>query len=127
MRKNYTIDSFSFKNDQLYFSLNDNELNIQFKPAAQMIADSDDFAFVYLLDAGKEYQYLRFPPTMWAELKHILQTKQNPMLHVGTEVLELTNFYEELEMLVYNIEANYNYGSDFVQAVEDHFKTILAD
>ena len=127
MRKNYTIDSFSIKNDQLYFSLNDNELNRQFKPAEQMIADSDDFAFVYLLDAGNEYHYLRFPRTMWTELNHILQTKQNPKLQVGTEVLELTNFYEELEMLVYNIEANYNYGSEFVQAVEDHFKAILAD
>lgn len=127
MRKNYTIDSFSFKNEQLYFSLNDNELNIQFKPAAQIIADTDDFAFIYLLDAGDEYHDLRFPLPMWTELKHILQTKQNPMLQVGTEVLELTNFYEELEMLVYNIEANYNYGSEFVQAVEDHFKTILAD
>lgn len=127
MRKNYTIDSFSFKNEQLYFSLNDNELNIQFKPAAQIIADTDDFAFIYLLDAGDEYHDLRFPLPMWTELKHILQTKQNPMLQVGTEVLELTNFYEELEMLVYNIEANYNYGSEFVQVVEDHFKTILAD
>ena len=127
MRKNYTIDSFSFKNDQLYFSLNDIELNRQFKPAAQMIADTDDFTFVYLLDAGDEYHDLRIPLPMWTQLKHILQTKQNPMLQIGTEVLELTNFYEELEMLVYNIEANYNYGSEFVQAVEDHFKTILAD
>lgn len=127
MRKNYTIDSFSYKNEQLYFSVNDNELNIQFKPAGQMIADSDDFAFIYLLDTGDEYHDLRFPPPMWTELKHILQTKQNPKLQVGTEVLELANFYEELEMLVYNIEANYNYGSEFVQAVEAHFKTILAD
>lgn len=112
---------------QLYFSLNDNESNLQLKPASQVIADSDDFAFIYLLDAGEDYHYLRFPPTMWTELKHILQTKQNPKLQVGTEVIELTNFYEELEMLVYNIEGNYNYGSEFVQAVEDHFKAILAD
>lgn len=127
MRKNYTIDSFNFKNDQLYFSLNDIELDRQFKPAAQMIADTDDFAFIYLLDAGDEYHDLRIPLPIWTQLNHILQTKQNPMLQIGTEVLELTNFYEELEMLVYNIEANYNYGSEFVQAVEDHFKPILAD
>lgn len=127
MRKDYTINSFSFENQQLYFSLNDNESNLQFKPAGQVIADSDDFAFIYLLDAGEEYHYLRFPPTMWTELEHILQTKQNPKLQVGTKELELINFYEELEMLVYNIEGNYNYGSEFVQAVEDHFKTILAD
>ncbi|KOS66730.1 hypothetical protein AEA09_18555 [Lysinibacillus contaminans] len=127
MRKIYTIESFSYENQQLYFSLNDNELNLQLKPAAQLIADSDDFSFIYLLDTGEFYQYLRFPPTIWTELVHILQTKQNPMLQVGTVVLELTNFYEELEMLVYNIEGNYNYGSEFVQAVEKHFKAVLAD
>ncbi|MFJ7735910.1 hypothetical protein ACIQ2D_06150 [Lysinibacillus sp. NPDC097287] len=127
MRKIYTIESFSFENQQLHFSLNDNELNLQLKPAAQLIADSDDFAFIYLLDAGEDYHYLRFQPTIWRELVYIIQTKQNPMLQVGTEVLELTNFYEELEMLVYNIEGNYNYGSEFVQAVETHFRAVLAD
>ena len=127
MRKIYTIESFNFDNQKLYFSLNDNELNLQLKPAAQLIADSDDFAFIYLLDAGEDYHYLRFPPTIWRELVYLLQTKQNPMLQVGTEILELTNFYEELEMLVYNIEGNYNYGSEFVQAVEAHFKAVLAD
>ena len=30
-------------------------------------------------------------------------------------------------MLVYNIEGNYNYGAEFVQAVEQHFKAILAE
>lgn len=127
VRKIYTIESFSFENQQLHFSLNDNDLNIQLKPAAQLIADSDEFAFIYLLDAGDNYHYLRFPPTIWTQLVHILQTKQNPMLQVGPEVLELTNFYDELEMLVYNIEGNYNYGSEFVQAVETHFKAVLAD
>lgn len=127
MRKIYTIESFSFENQQLHFSLNDNDLNLQLKPAARLIADSDEFAFIYLLDAGDDYHYLRFPPTIWSQLVHILQTKQNPMLQVGTAVVELTNFYDELEMLVYNIEGNYNYGSEFVQAVETHFKAVLAD
>ncbi len=127
MRKIYTIELFYFENQHLHFSLNDNELNLQLKPAAQLIADSDDFAFIYLLDAGEDYHYLRFPTSSWVNLVHILQTKQNPMLQVGEEVMELTNFYEELEMLVYNIEGNYNYGAEFVQAVEQHFKAVLAE
>lgn len=127
MRKIYTIKSFNIENQQLHFSLNDNELNLQLKPAGRLIADTDDFAFIYLLDAGEDYHYLRFEPTIWNELVHILQKKQDPMLQVGTEVLELANFYDELEMLVYNIEGNYNYGAEFVQAVEDHFKAVLAD
>jgi len=70
---------------------------------------------------------LRFPPSSWENLVHILQKKQNPKLQLGEKVIELTNFYDELEMLVYNIEGNYNYGAEFVQAVEQHFKTILAE
>ncbi len=75
MRKIYTIETLNFENDQLHFSLNDNEENLQLKPAAQLIADSDDFAFIYLLDAGEDYHYLRFPPSSWENLVHILQKK----------------------------------------------------
>ncbi|KOS60660.1 hypothetical protein FJQ98_04500 [Lysinibacillus agricola] len=127
MRKIYTIETLNFENEQLHFSLNDIEVNLQLKPAAQLIADSDDFAFIYLLDAGEDYHYLRFSPSSWDQLVHILQKKQNPKLQLGKEVIELTNFYDELEMLVYNIEGNYNYGAEFVQAVEQHFKAILAE
>ncbi len=70
---------------------------------------------------------MRFPLTSWENLVHILQAKQNPMLKIDEEVIELTNFYDELEMLVYNIEGNYNYGAEFVQAVEQHFKAVLAE
>ena len=73
VRKIYTIDTSNFEQDQLHFSLNDNEVNLQLKPAGQLIADSDDFAFIYLLDAGEDYHYLRFPPSSWENLVHILQ------------------------------------------------------
>ncbi|HBJ02984.1 hypothetical protein MKY88_03815 [Lysinibacillus sp. FSL R7-0073] len=127
MRKIYTIDTSNFEQDQLHFSLNDNEVNLQLKPAGQLIADSDDFAFIYLLDAGEDYHYLRFPPSSWENLVHILQKKKDPILRINEEAIELTNFYDELEMLVYNIEGNYNYGAEFVQTVEQHFKAILAE
>lgn len=76
MRKIYTIETSNFEQDQLHFSLNDNEGNLQLKPAGQLIADSDDFAFIYLLDAGEGYHYLRFPPSSWENLVHILQKKK---------------------------------------------------
>nr|WP_245405948.1 hypothetical protein [Lysinibacillus fusiformis] len=127
VRKIYTIETSNFEQDQLHFSLNDNEVNLQLKPAGQLIADSDDFAFIYLLDAGEDYHYLRFPPSSWENLVHILQKKKDPILRISEEAIELTNFYDELEMLVYNIEGNYNYGAEFVQTVEQHFKAILAE
>jgi len=127
VRKIYTIETSNFEQDQLHFSLNDNEVNLQLKPVGQLIADSDDFAFIYLLDAGEDYHYLRFPPSSWENLVHILQKKKDPILRISEEAIELTNFYDELEMLVYNIEGNYNYGAEFVQTVEQHFKAILAE
>ncbi|GLC87734.1 UPF0738 family protein [Lysinibacillus piscis] len=127
MRKIYTIETSSIENEKLYFSLNDSEEKLQLKPADRLIADSDDFAFIYLMDAGDMYHYLRFPEPSWSQLLYVLQQKQNPLLKLGEEVIELTNFYDELEMLVYNIEGNSNYGAQFVQAVEQHFQTILAE
>ena len=126
MRKIYTIDTSNFEQDQLHFSLNDNEVNLQLKPAGQLIADSDDFAFIYLLDAVKTIITCVFHRVV-GRILYIFYKRKNPLLRIGEEVIELTNFYEELEMLVYNIEGNYNYGAEFVQAVEQHFKAILAE
>ncbi|MEG0260391.1 MAG: hypothetical protein RR595_06665 [Lysinibacillus sp.] len=125
MRKIYTIELFEIKNQQYYFSLNDIEANRQLKAASQVIADSDNCAFIYLLDSGEDYHYLHLPPAIWPQLVHILQLEQNPYLKVNGDVIELTNFFEELQMLVYNIEGNYNYGEKFVKAVEESFQAIL--
>lgn len=125
MRKSYSIENFKLVNDELYFILNEKSENLYFQPANQVIADSDDFAFVYLLDTGDAYSYIRFPQVIWPQLVGILQREKDPILTWGVQSMTLSGFYEELKMLVNNIEGNNNYGAEFTNAVEIAFALFL--
>lgn len=127
MRKIYNIEKFKQVNNTLHFILNENEVDLQFKPAKQVIVDSDDFAFIYLVDAGQDFSYLRFSQTIWQQLVSILKEQQNPILNWGEQSIELEDFVDELQMLVFNIEGNNNYGEQFTKAVEEAFSLILKD
>lgn len=126
MRNVFVIDDFRLEDDHLYFSLNESHGEIQIQPAGQVLTDSDSIAFIYVVDEGNEYSYLQFPKKVWNALVTILKTKKDPFLTFKNgESILLHNFANELEMLVFNIEGNGNYGEDFVQAVEETFKEIL--
>ena len=58
-------------------------------------------------------------------LVNTLKAKEDPVLQIGEQRIVLEKFKEELEMLIFNIEGNDNYGTDFAQAVENAFKEIL--
>lgn len=92
-------------------------------PARQVITDSDDYAFVYLADAGEKYGYFYFylPESIWTDLKKAL-AENSPVEAVGTDgVLPLDAFGEEMEDLLANIEGNSNYGEEMVGKVERVF------
>ena len=127
MRKVYTIENFECEKDQYTFILNEMASDIQFQPAKQMIADSEDFAFIYLVDAGAEYHYLRFPQVIWPQLLHIAKGKKEPNLKCGSQLIVLEDFINELQMLLFNIEGNNNYGLAFTKQVEQVFAAILID
>ncbi|MFP3918300.1 hypothetical protein U5N28_10875 [Lysinibacillus telephonicus] len=125
MRNVYIVDNYQFVHNNLHFSLNENENRIQIQPAGQLLADSDNLAFVYLLEEGEGYSYLHLPQQLWPQLVELLKLNRNPYLLINNNPVELTNFTDELQMLVFNIEGNDNYGTDFVEAVEKAFTEIL--
>lgn len=125
LRNPYTVTVVDEK--LLTFSVNEKVEHDKMKPAGQLIADSDQFAFVYLCDTGEAYAYIRFEPIVWPVLVEVLLKEQDPTLHIGEEVMTLPHFFEELQMLVYNIEGNGNYGDTFVTEVERAFEQILTD
>lgn len=127
MRNIYLVDQYQTVDNQLYFSLNDNDQEIQIQPGGQVLADSDHLAFIYVVEEGDGYSYLRFPKDIWKVLVDVIKTKEDPFLTLGNETIQLNNFATELEMLIFNIEGNGNYGNDFVEAVEEEFQAILAD
>lgn len=85
----------------------------------QMIVDSDHFSFVYLMDNGSTFSYLIFVQETWSML-HEHKDKQI----IINDTIKLTQFRNELEYLLDNIEGNSNYGNDFVSAVEETFELV---
>nr|WP_232337135.1 hypothetical protein [Lysinibacillus timonensis] len=125
LRNIYHVEKFEYVHNELHFSLYENEFEIQFKPARQVIADSDHMAFVYLIEEGDNYSYIRFTQEFWPQLVESVLGEYNPFLKIGNESRELEGFRDELLTLVYNIEGNDNYGEEFVKAVEESFEQIL--
>lgn len=94
-------------------------------PAMKMITDSEELAFVYLLDEDEGYTYIHFPKETWPYMAKALESGNDPHLMWNDEKLPLRGFVEELTMLVYNIEGNDNYGEAFTTAVEQEFEAFL--
>ncbi|UXR86248.1 UPF0738 family protein [Staphylococcus felis] len=90
-----------------------------FTEAGQMIVDSDNYAFVCLLDDGSSYSYLILVQETWSMLHH----NRDKQLLIN-DTLKLEHFHEELDYLLDNIQGNSNYGKDFVAAVEDIFELV---
>ncbi|MEK4522834.1 hypothetical protein NSQ95_05245 [Psychrobacillus sp. FSL W7-1457] len=111
--------------NDIRFTLEDVPKGLNIKAGGQMITDSDSLAFVYLLEGDSEYHYLKFGQDVWPLLVNTLKATEDPILQIGDQRVVLVKFKEELEMLIFNIEGNDNYGAEFAQAVENAFKEIL--
>lgn len=111
--------------NDIRFTLEDVPKQLNIKAGGQMITDSDSLAFVYLLEGDNEFHYLKFGQDVWPLLVNTLKATEDPVLQIGDKRVVLEKFKEELEMLIFNIEGNDNYGENFVQAVEIAFKEIL--
>lgn len=95
------------------------------KAGERMITDSDSLSFVYLLEDEEGYHYVKFGQDVWPLLVNTLKAEDEPTLQYGNIELTLHKFKEELEMLIFNIEGNDNYGVEFSKAVEEAFEEIL--
>ena len=127
MRNIYNIEKCHFVHNNLHLSLNENQSRIQIKPVGQILADPDQLAFIYVVEEKIGYSYLKIPQNLWAHLVPLLRTGRNPLLLINDLEIELINFTEELLMLLFNIEGNDNYGTEFVKAVEEVFAEFFAN
>lgn len=90
-------------------------------PVEQILVDSKQFSFIYLMENQEGYTYIEIPEPIWPLLKESL-TKQMPVwIHFDQEELELTTFNEELVEVINNIRGNSNYGEEMVTKVEGIF------
>lgn len=96
-------------------------------PAEKMITDSEKTSFVYLIDGKDAYGQIHFSKELWPLMVEVLKTDKDPLLVQGEQSVKLPGFIEELEMLIFNIEGNSNYGKSFTEAVEEVFEEVLKE
>lgn len=126
MRKLVEVKEGFITDQHIQFSIDASEPFEAVEAAGRMITDSDECAFVYLVDTGTEYIYVHFKKHTWPILAEALQKSEVPLLQWGKQIMPLDAFHEELWMLIENIEGNDNYGEAFRTAVEETFKEALA-
>lgn len=120
------VNKTQITDKNIEFIIEETEPAESLEAAGQMLTDSDNEAFIYLLDTGTDYIYVQFDIHTWPALTKALQLQQVPLLRWGKQVMPLAEFHEELWMLVENIEGNDNYGEAFRVAVEQTFHEALA-
>ena len=126
MRNVYTVKQVELIHNEVQFILNEKKQLSQLQSTGQVIVDSDNEAFLYIIEENNAYSYVSFEKHLWSQLLHMILSDQKPFLRVEDGQLELTQFAEELTALLYNIEGNGNYGDSFVQAVEKAFAAFFA-
>ncbi|RPF57618.1 hypothetical protein [Abyssicoccus albus] len=89
-----------------------------YEATGRMIVDSDQHSFIYLLDNGKSFDNLHFVQETWGMLHESFE--KHPI--IINDTLELIEFKDEMNDLLWNIKGNDNYGKDFHEAVEETFK-----
>lgn len=119
MQKKIMIHTAHLENAKLMLTTNENVKELV--PTGQMLADSDHFSFIYLMEKEDEYIFLVLPEPIWPMLNDGLRQNSSVILTCNDEQIELLNFHEELQNLISNIKGNGNYGNEMVEKVETIF------
>lgn len=121
LRNVYIIDHVEVVHSEIYFILNEKKQLSQLQSTGQVIVDSDNEAFLYIIEENEAYSYLSFGKNVWSRLLQMLLAEQKAYLKVEDGLLPLQQFADELQGLLYNIEGNSNYGDQFVENIEKAF------
>ncbi|MDQ0224144.1 UPF0738 family protein [Metabacillus niabensis] len=87
----------------------------------QMLVDSDQLAFIYLLETDEDFIYAGLPHTIWSKLKEALDKSLPVLLKINDSEVELVQIIDELQYLIDNIKGNANYGEEMETKVTEVF------
>lgn len=93
----------------------------ELKAKGQMLVDSDQLAFIYILESVDEFVYAGLPHTIWRKLKEAKDKGLHVILQINENEIELTDFFPELNYLIDNIKGNANYGDEMENKVVELF------
>ncbi|MBE2975523.1 UPF0738 family protein [Priestia megaterium] len=122
MHNRIDITTCVMKSNELHLKADPIETEIeQLEDTKQMLVDSDNMSFVYIVDINDQFMYVGLSDNIWANLKHVLHKDMKVFLEINKKVIELSAVKEELSYLISNIEGNVNYGDEMVARVEEVF------
>ncbi len=93
----------------------------QLVPGVQILVDSEQYSFVYLMEDQDDYTYIVLPEEIWPLIKSAYDQKIPVWLTYNGQQIEMTDFHEELVLCIDNIKGNSNYGKEMVAKVEGIF------
>ncbi|WP_209125547.1 hypothetical protein [Alkalihalobacillus sp. BA299] len=119
--KQIDVNKISTKKDKIILHiakpLAKNEA-VSLQAAGRMLADSDQLAFIYLLEDEEKYRHVSIPEQLWSELRTHLNEVDRVYIELNHELeIECTYFKDEFNYLLDNIQDNSNYGEKMVEAV----------
>jgi hypothetical protein len=121
MKKMMPVLSAIIDNKTLLLNVDENNSLVDVIPKEQMLVDSNQFSFVYILEINEEYTYLVLTAEIWQILKVAIAQSLSVVLTNQKDSLHLPMFIEELNYLIENIKGNSNYGEEMVEKVESTF------
>lgn len=121
MKKMMPVLSAVIENETLMLKVDETNSLVDVIPKEQMLVDSDQFSFVYILEINEEYTYLVLTAEIWQILKEAVDQSLSVVLTNHKYSLTLPMFIEELNYLIENIKGNSNYGEEMVEKVESTF------
>jgi hypothetical protein len=121
MKKSITILKDYIIEDKLF--LETNEPINEMVPGEQILVDSDQYSFIYLMEDKDDYTYIVLHEQIWPLIKKAQEKKLPVWVTFNEEQKELINFHDEFEYVLSNIKGNSNYGKELVTKVEGIFLT----
>jgi hypothetical protein len=121
MSQKILITDAKIENNELLLST-DIEIELgDFAATGQMLVDSDQLSFIYIIDKEDGYHYVTIPESTWSVIQEGLQAGLETYLTNNGSKLKLDGFQSEMEYLIANITGNSNYGEGMVAKVEQVF------
>ncbi|MEH7887078.1 hypothetical protein V7654_22520 [Bacillus sp. JJ1609] len=121
MSERIMITNAIIENNELMLSTGSKAEIADLTATGQMLVDSDQLSFIYIVEKDEGYQYISIPYETWNVIHEGLCSGMEVNLTAGGHKLKLQGFSEEMEYLIANITGNSNYGEEMVAKVEQVF------
>lgn len=121
MSQRIMINDAFIENNELLLATGSEIAVADLTATGQMLVDSNQMSFIYIVEKENSYQYITIPVQTWSVIHEALLARMDVNLIANQNKLPLPGFQGELDYLIANITGNSNYGEEMVAKVEQVF------